>query len=180
MSGPHRNGAAVRLMTGASALVAATSLIAKTLGLDGLEQAGLHPLQVSAGRFVFAFTAVSLVLLCVLRVRPSFSGANWRWHASRSLCGWLGVTALFAAVANMPMAEATSISFLSPLVTMALATLILRERLSLQKLIAAGLALAGAALILSSNRAPMRSRQAGSWPSPPRASWAWKPFLSNV
>lgn len=143
-----RNGAAVRFMIGASALVAATSLIAKTLALDTPEQPGIHPLQVSAGRFVFAFAAVSLVLLSMPRVRLSFAGANWRWHAARSLCGWLGVTAMFAAVAKMPVAEATSISFLSPLVTMALAALILRERLGLQKLVAAGLALAGAALIL--------------------------------
>ena len=139
---------AIPFMVGAGAIVAATSLLAKSLGLDAAGQPGLHPFQVGAGRFVFAFCALSLFLLVVRRSRPTLKGANWRWHISRSVCGWLGVTAMFAAVAKMPVAEATAISFLSPLVTMGLAVLLLGERLGLTKVVAAGLALAGSALIL--------------------------------
>ena len=146
----HRTGdrLAIPFMLGAGALVAATSLLAKALALEGAEEAGLHPFQVSAGRFVFAFAALSVFLLARPQSRPTLRGANWRLHLSRSLCGWLGVTAMFAAVARMPVAEATAISFLSPLVTMGLAVLLLGERLGLAKAIAAALALTGAALIL--------------------------------
>jgi drug/metabolite transporter (DMT)-like permease len=135
-------------MLGASALVAATSVLAKTLGLPAQGQTGLHPFQISAGRFVFGFLALSVVLSLFPRSRPSFRGAHWRWHLVRSVCGWLGVSAMFGAVARMPMADATAISFLSPIVTMALAALVLGENLGLKKLLATGLALGGAALIL--------------------------------
>lgn len=55
---------------------------------------------------------------------------------------------MFAAVARMPVAEATAISFLSPLVAMGLSVLMLGERLAARKLFAAGLAVLGALLIL--------------------------------
>lgn len=141
--------AAILFMLGASALVAACSLIAKALGLPAADQPGLHALQVSAGRFVFALAGlVSFLLLAPRAVRPSFAGARWRLHVARSVCGWLGATAMFGAVARMPVSEATAISFLSPLVTMGLAVLLLGESLRLRKLVACGLALCGAALIL--------------------------------
>ena len=55
---------------------------------------------------------------------------------------------MFAAVAKMPLAEATAISFLSPLVTMAFAMLLLGESIGIRKAFAAGLAAIGAVLIL--------------------------------
>ncbi len=135
-------------MIAAGALVAMASLLAKTLGLTLSEQPGLHPFQVSAGRFVFAFVTVFVVLLLLRNSRPTIKGANWKWHISRSICGWLGVTAMFTAVARMPVADATAISFLSPVVTMGFAVLLLGERLGFRKMIAAGVALAGAILVL--------------------------------
>ncbi len=139
---------AVALMVGASLLVAATSLIAKRLGIESGAGAGLNPFQVSAGRFVFALLALGAFLSAAPASRPSLKGARWSWHLMRSLCGWLGVTCMFAAVARMPVAEATAISFLNPLVTMGLAVLILGERITVRKYVAAGLAIAGALLIL--------------------------------
>lgn len=132
----------------AGALVAATSLIAKSLGLETPDAPGLHPFQVSAGRFSFALFALLLVFALLPGRRPSLKGANWRWHLARTVCGWLGVTAMFAAVARMPVAEATALSFLSPIVTMGLAIVMLGEHLGLRKIIAAGFALVGALLIL--------------------------------
>ena len=55
---------------------------------------------------------------------------------------------MIAAVARMPVAVATAISFLSPPLTMGLAVLMVGERLSPRKIIAAVLALAGGMLIL--------------------------------
>lgn len=148
---------AVPFMLGASALIAATSIFAKALGTDLGGAAGLHPFQVSAGRFVFAFLTLSAFLTVSPKHRPTLKGARWTWHLLRSVCGWLGVTAMFAAVARMPVAEATAISFLSPLVTMALAVTMLGEHLGLRKIVAALLALAGASLILKPGTAAFQA-----------------------
>jgi drug/metabolite transporter (DMT)-like permease len=139
---------ALLAMLGASALIAVTSLLAKTLGLGGgagAETAGLHPMQISAGRFFFAF----LVVGAVAAFRPpGLKGANWPRHLGRSVCGWLGVTCMFAAAARMPLADATAISFLSPIVTMLLAVVILREVVKRSGWAAVALALVGALVLI--------------------------------
>ena len=48
---------AIGFMLAASALLAGTSLLAKLLGRDMLGPA-LHPLQISHGRFLFAFAEI--------------------------------------------------------------------------------------------------------------------------
>ena len=142
--------AASRPLTGAAlmvvccALIAVTTLIAKVLG-RGVEGAALHPLQVSAGRFCFAL----MVLLPILAwVRPSLRGAAWPVHVGRALCGWAGVSCMFAAAALMPLADATAISFLSPLFTMLLAIPLLGERVGPWRWAAAGTSLAGALVLI--------------------------------
>ena len=139
---------AISFMVGAGALVAATSILAKALGLESGGSEGLNPFQISAGRFAFALLALMLILAAFPKARPDFAGAHWNWHLCRSLSGWLGVTCMFAAVARMPIAEATAISFLSPLVAMALAALLLGEAIGRRKMLAAALAVIGAVLIL--------------------------------
>jgi drug/metabolite transporter (DMT)-like permease len=131
-------------MLGASALLALTTLLAKALGNATVGEP-LHPLMVSAGRFVFALIVITAVALCH---RPSFVGTPWGLHALRSLCGWLGVSCLFAAAALMPLAEATAISFLNPVAAMALAALLLRERVDGRRWLAAGIALSGALILI--------------------------------
>lgn len=126
------------------ALIAVTTLIAKVLG-RGVDGVALHPLQVSAGRFFFAL----MVLLPILAwVRPGFRGAAWPVHAGRAFCGWAGVSCMFAAAAVMPLADATAISFLSPLFTMLLAIPLLGERVGPWRWAAAGISLAGAIVLI--------------------------------
>ena len=131
-------------MLGASALIAVTSLLAKALGL-GIEGPPLHPMQISAGRFFFAFLALVLLLPWL---RPSFAGTAWGLQASRSLFGWLGVSCLFAAAARMPLADATAISFLSPPVTMLAAILFLGDRVGVVRWSAAAISLVGAVILI--------------------------------
>ncbi len=128
----------------ASALIALTTLIAKSLGL-GITGPELHPLQVSAGRFFFAFLAISV--FSAFR-RPSFKGTAWHLHLARSICGWTGVTLMFAAVARMPLADATAITFLNPIVAMALAIPLLAERVGPVRWLAAGISLGGALILI--------------------------------
>lgn len=132
------------LMILAAALIAATSLLAKVLG-NGLAGDPLHPLQISAGRFVFAFSAL-LVVAPFLKLR--FGGTPWRLHFLRSLAGWLGVSCMFAAAARMPLAEATAISFLSPIATMMLAIPLLGEKVGPVRWSAAAISLIGALVLI--------------------------------
>jgi drug/metabolite transporter (DMT)-like permease len=145
---PPRLGAALAraaaMMVGASAIIAVTSLLAKALG-RGVGGSALHPFQVTAGRFGFA---LALVLVVSIWLRPRLAGAAWPVHVGRSVCGWAGVTCLFAAAAAMPLAEATAISFLSPLATMALAIPLLGERVGRVRWSAAAVALGGALVLI--------------------------------
>ena len=101
---------AIALILTATAFIAGTMILAKLLG-TGVLGAPLHPLQVSHGRFLFAF-----LTLCALAavLRPHIRQPDLRLHIGRTAFGWGGVTLMFAAVAFMPLSDATAISFLNP------------------------------------------------------------------
>lgn len=139
---------AVAFMALASAFVAGATLLAKVLGQPLSGATGFHPFQVSAGRFVFGLTTILVVLALRADLRPRFQNVHWRWHLARSITGWSGVSALFAAAARMPLADATAISFLNPLVTMGLAIVFLGESAEPKKWVAAFLCVTGAAVLL--------------------------------
>ncbi|MDO5646925.1 DMT family transporter [Paracoccus sp. (in: a-proteobacteria)] len=141
---PSDRRVTVALMVAATALFASTSLLAKAVGSGALGPA-LHPLMVSAGRFVFAFIAVATV---VAAIRPRLTRPDWRTHITRTICGWVGISLMFAAVAQMPLPDATAISFLSPVFTMLLAIPLLGERVGPVRWSAAGIALLGAVILL--------------------------------
>ncbi len=102
-------GVAIVFMFCATAFIAATTLLAKALGTDALGPP-LHPLQVSHGRFLFAWLAITAIALVL---RPRFVRPHLPLHIGRTLCGFVGVTAMFAAAASIPLADATAISFLN-------------------------------------------------------------------
>lgn len=128
----------------ASALVAATTLIAKALGTDALGPA-LHPTQVTAGRFVFAFSTL-IVIAPFLKLR--FVNVPWRPHIMRTTFGFLGVSCMFAAASQMPLGEATAISFLSPIAAMMLAIPLLGEKVGPIRWSAAGISCIGALILI--------------------------------
>jgi drug/metabolite transporter (DMT)-like permease len=128
----------------ATAFIAGTTLFAKALGSDAFGPA-LHPLQISHGRYVFAF--IALVMVAAI-MRPKFGTPNWRLHIVRTSFGWAGVTLMFASVAFIPLADATAISFLNPVFGMMLAIPLLGERVGPIRWSAALIALLGAFLLL--------------------------------
>jgi len=69
-------------------------------------------------------------------------------YAARTFCGWAGVSGLFAAAALIPLADATAISFLSPVFAMVLAVLFLGEKVGRVRWSAALVALAGGMVLL--------------------------------
>ena len=135
---------AVAFMVTATLFIAGSMLMAKLLGTDTLGPA-LHPLQISHGRFLFAFLLIGTT---VALLRPRLRGAHLPLHAGRTLFGWVGVSLMFAAVAFIPMADATAISFLNPVFCMMLAIPLLGERVGRIRWAAAAIALLGAAVLL--------------------------------
>lgn len=131
-------------MVAATVFIAATTLIAKALGTSTLGPA-LPPFQVAFGRYLFGAMAIFAVA-AVLRPKLSLRFAHL--HLGRILMGWGGVTLMFASVAMIPLAEATAITFLNPIFAMILAIPLLGERVGPVRWTAAGIALAGAALLL--------------------------------
>lgn len=135
---------AASLIGVATAFIAATTLFAKALSSDAFGPA-LHPLQISHGRFVFAFLVLAMVASVL---RPKFGPVRWQLHIIRTLSGWAGVTLMFASVAFIPLADATAISFLNPVFGMMLAIPLLGERVGPIRWSAAVIALVGALILL--------------------------------
>lgn len=135
---------AVMLMIVATLFIAGTTLAAKALGTDALGEP-LHPLQISHGRFAFAFFGL-LVAAAILR--PKIKAPNLKLHFGRTLFGATGVTLMFAAVAFIPLADATAISFLNPVFGMILAIPFLGEKVGRIRWAAAAIAFAGAIILL--------------------------------
>ena len=135
---------AVALMITATVFIAGTTLAAKSLGTDTLGPA-LHPLQITQGRFMFAFAGL-LSVAAILR--PKLRGIHVRLHVSRTLCGAVGVTLMFAAVSFIPLSDATAISFLNPVFGMLLAIPLLGEKVGPWRWAAAAIAFVGALILL--------------------------------
>ncbi|UWQ38359.1 DMT family transporter [Leisingera aquaemixtae] len=135
---------AAALILAATTFIAGTTLMAKALGTDLLGEP-LHPLQISHGRFLFAFMAISTT---VLILRPKFTRPHWGYHIGRTSFGWAGVTLMFASVAYIPLADATAITFLNPVFGMLLAIPLLGERVGPWRWGAALIAMTGAMILL--------------------------------
>ena len=105
----------------AAALIAGTALLAKALG-TGAE--ALSPVQITWGRYTFAL--LLLVIIATLK-RPYFAPFSVPLHTARVLSGVTGVTCLFAAATLIPLADATAITFLNPIIAMVLAVFFLGE-----------------------------------------------------
>lgn len=105
----------------------------------------MHPFQVSHARFLFAFLAILVVLGLM---RPRFGKIHWGLHTARSTCGFIAATAIFAAAAMIPLADATALSFLSGIFSMVLAIYFLSEHVGPWRWLAAGLSFAGALVLL--------------------------------
>lgn len=141
---PQNPRLAAVMIVCASGFIAAATLLAKVLG-TGVGGEPLHALQISHGRFLFAAIGVCSVALVL---RPTFSRIHWRLHVGRTVFGWGGITLIFAAVAYIPMADATAITFVNPVFAMILAIPLLGEKVGPVRWLAAAIALAGALILL--------------------------------
>lgn len=124
-------------------------VIVKSVGLD-----------VPAAQLVFlrALTGLVLLLPWIWVARDRFRGLDdLPLHVLRVGLSAVTLTASFFAVARLPLALFSAIQFTRPVVTMILATFILRELIPRRRWLAAAAALAGAAIAIG----------------PTGAEWSW-------
>jgi drug/metabolite transporter (DMT)-like permease len=106
----------------------------------------LHPLQVTASRFLFAFL---MLLPLILRQGPTvFRTAIPARHIQRVLFGVAGVATLFAALDEIPLGDAVAIAWASPLFALLFAALFLGERVDSRRWIAAAVGFIGVAIMI--------------------------------
>ena len=108
---------------------------------------GFPPAQVIWARFLFSFLAVALFFRLWLGRLPWRSRAPGL-QALRSLT-LLGCSLLFAtALSRIPLADATAVGFASPLLTIALAALVLKERVGARRWLGVAIGFAGVMVAL--------------------------------
>ncbi|MEL6968376.1 MAG: DMT family transporter [Pseudomonadota bacterium] len=135
----------------ASMFIAATTMMAKMLGSSDPavnitnSAMALSPFQIAWGRFAFALLALLIVIAIK---RPAMAGFHPKLHAGRVAFGASGVTAMFAAATLIPLADATAITFLNPVIAMVLAVLFLREKVGPIRWSMAALAFLGTLLLV--------------------------------
>lgn len=112
------------------------------------------PLAVGALRFTFGAAGLS-ALLVVKQGTGAFRPARPWLQLARGLCLAIASLLFFCAIFVMPLAEATAVAFLSPLLTALLSGPLLGEQVRPQVWIASLIAFAGVALILQPNVAEL-------------------------
>ncbi len=140
------NMRAAATMVVASVFIAVSTFLAKGVaGRFDVAAEGLHPLQITAGRFIFACV---LWLTVIAFKRISWQKVHWRLHVVRSIFGWSTVTLVFWASSLMALADATAISFLTPVVTLVLAVVFLGEKVGIYRYSAVAIMVLGSLVLL--------------------------------
>jgi drug/metabolite transporter (DMT)-like permease len=102
--------------------------------------------------FFRSFVAILPVVLIYAWRRELAAAVRTRrpsGHISRGLLGAAGMFFNFAALARLPLADVTAISFASPLITVAMAAVFLKERVRLYRWTAVAVGLVGVLVMLA-------------------------------
>lgn len=118
-------------------------------GLDG----ALPAAQTAFIRFLFGL--VFLMPVIVPAVRKGFAPIVWRMFILRGALHVAAVVGWFYAMSRITVAEVTAIGFLNPIMVTIGAGLFLGEHLALRRIIAIGVALIGALLVLRPGLRPL-------------------------
>lgn len=138
MSAAPRSAGAYAVLVSAAAFAAMTAA-AKLVGAR---------LPVFEIVFVRALFSVLVTAALLRRVRSPLLGTRRPLLALRGLFGFCGLSCSFYAVIHLPLAEATLLQFMHPVFTVALAALLLGERIGRGIVVGIPLALAGVLLVV--------------------------------
>ena len=108
---------------------------------------------IPAGQTIFVRGVISMIVLAIIAWRTEGIGllktGNWRAHAARSVAGSLSMFCWFTALAMVPLAQMTAISFTIPLFLTVLAMVFLGERIHAYRWTALGIGFAGVLVIVA-------------------------------
>lgn len=105
------------------------------------------------GQIIFFRSAFALLtLIAWLMWQGEFPSAtrtsDLRGHLTRGALGAISMVASFLALAHLPLSEAVAIGYTSPLITVVLAALVLKERVRIYRWSAVGFGFVGIVIIL--------------------------------
>jgi chloramphenicol-sensitive protein RarD len=115
---------------------------------------GVPPLQIVAHRIVWALVFLAVIMTVVRRWRALWSQVSWRsaaWLAGAATLLAVNWSVYVYAVTTNHVVEASLGYFINPLVTVLMAVLVLRERLTPLQWAAVGTAAVGVAIITVSS-----------------------------
>jgi len=102
---------------------------------------------------VFQRSLICLILLITIFIlfgRLDLIKTKKPWlHISRSLTGFISISIIFKAYSLLPMAETSSILFLSPMIATILSILFLKEKVGMKRIIAISIGFIGVITIVS-------------------------------
>jgi len=106
------------------------------------------------GQIVFArsfFAIVPIVVMLTFRreLQSALRTRRLALHVGRSMLGVAAMFASFAALARLPLPDATAIGYAAPLITVVLAVVLLKERVRVYRWTAVGVGLVGVMIMLS-------------------------------
>ncbi len=105
--------------------------------------------QVVFFRAAFAIPPVVLIYALTHELATAAHTKRPLGHVGRGLVGLAGMFFNFASLARLPLAEVTAISFAGPLITVALAALMLKERVRVYRWSAVGVGFFGVLVMLA-------------------------------
>ncbi len=121
----------------------------KWLGM-GLSALDMPPVgQVVFFRSFFALVPVLLWIRFQGQLRDAVVTSNLKGHVTRSMVGIFGMFFGFAGLAILPLADATVISYASPLFVIMLAAIFLKERVRAYRWTAVGIGFSGVVVAMS-------------------------------
>jgi len=142
-----RSGQRDEPVTGAACVVIAMAFLAGIVTLGKYAAlAGMDPLQVVFFRNFFC--VLFMLPLLAWRGRSLVASDQLHLYGARVILSFCAMTAMFHAVALIPIGEVTAIGFLSPLFGTVFAVLLLGERVRLRRVSALVVGFLGAMIIL--------------------------------
>ncbi|MFL6929904.1 MAG: DMT family transporter [Xanthobacteraceae bacterium] len=110
--------------------------------------------NIPVGEVVFfrsLFAVIPVVVIYALRreLKAAIHTKRPLGHVGRGFVGLAGMFLNFASLARLPLAEVTAISFAAPLVTVALAAIMLKERVRIYRWSAVGVGFLGVIVMLA-------------------------------
>ncbi len=108
-----------------------------------------HFSQILFMRSVIVVAGTALLLLRGPGLATPFRTRRWRMHGARFLCFFVALSCFIEAVRHISLADATAVSFASPLLMTALSVPLLGERVGPRRWAAVGIGLCGILIIVN-------------------------------